>query len=43
MLTAMLGAEAAPRGLRVSLGEDTTDAEVAYAASAFRRVLARGA
>lgn len=41
VLTAMLGPEQAPRGLRLSLGEDTTDDDVARAIAAFRRVLGR--
>jgi cysteine desulfurase len=41
VLGAMLGDEEARRGVRVSLGEDTTDADVDLALAAFARVLAR--
>lgn len=42
VLRAMLGEEDAARGLRISLGEDTTRDDVDRALEAFRRVLARG-
>ncbi len=41
VLRAMLGEEDARRGVRISLGEDTTEADVEAAALAFARVLAR--
>ncbi len=40
-ITAMLGKERARRSLRLSLGEDTTAADIATALSAFAKVLAR--
>lgn len=39
VITAMLGAERAESAVRISLGEDTSDAEIAAAADAFERVL----
>jgi cysteine desulfurase len=42
VLEAMLGARDAASGLRASLGEETTDDEVARAIEAFRAVVARG-
>jgi len=41
VLTAMLGAADAGSGVRASLGETTTEADVDYAIEAFRRVTAR--
>ncbi|AKV01880.1 Cysteine desulfurase [Labilithrix luteola] len=41
VLAAMLGEADAARGIRCSLGEDTTDAEIDEAIAAFRRVMTR--
>lgn len=41
VLLAMLGEADATRGVRMSIGDATTDEEVAFAIEAFRRVLAR--
>jgi cysteine sulfinate desulfinase/cysteine desulfurase-like protein len=43
VLEAMLGDGLASSGLRASLGEDTTDEDVARAVAGFRRVLSRTA
>ena len=40
-ITAMLGADRARRTLRLSLGEDTTEADIESALAAFETVLAR--
>jgi cysteine desulfurase len=42
VITAMLGASRASSAVRISLGEETTELDVACALDAFRRVLARG-
>jgi cysteine desulfurase len=42
VLSAMLGERDAASGIRTSLGEDTTDEDVAQAIEAFGRVVRRG-